>query len=201
MSRITRIEEQKKKKTRVNIYIDGEFSFGLYKDTVVKYHLYEGKEITQEQISSIREFEKLTEAKEKVRNYISYRERSKKEIKDYLTNKGVQEEVAKEVLDDFENANLIDDNRFALSWVKNRNKINPKGNFALKMELRDKGVDENEIENLLQSVDEKENARKALEKAIKKYGKKSASKKKILEYLKRRGFEFQTALDVINEVL
>jgi regulatory protein len=201
MSKITRIEEQKKRKTRVNIYIDGEFSFGLYKDTVVKYHLYEGKEISQEQLSSIREFEKLNDAKEKARNYISYRERSKKEITNYLASKGIQEEVAKKVLDDFEKTDLVDDNRFALSWIKNRTKFNPKGNFALKMELRDRGVDENEIENLLQSVDEKENARKALEKAIKKYGKKSSSKKKILEYLKRRGFELQTALEVINELL
>jgi regulatory protein len=201
MSRITRIEEQKKKKTRVNIYIDGEFSFGLYKDTVVKYHLYEGKEITQEQISSIRKFEKLTDAKEKVRNYISYRERSKKEIINYLASKDIQEELAKKVLDDFEKTELVDDKRFALSWIKNRNKFNPKGKFALKMELKGKGVDETEIENLLQGVDEKENAQKALEKAIKKYGKKSASKKKIVEYLLRRGFELQTALDVINEVL
>jgi regulatory protein len=201
MSRITKIEEQKKKKTRVNIYIDGEFSFGLYKDTFVKYHLYEGKEITQEQISSIKDFEKLNDAKEKARNYISYRERSKKEITNYLTSKGIQKETAKKVLDDFEKTDLVNDNRFALSWIKNRNEFNPKGNFALKMELRNKGVDETEIENLLHSVDEKENARKALEKAIKKYGKKSSSKKKILEYLNRRGFEFQTALDVINEVL
>jgi regulatory protein len=201
MSKITRIEEQKKKKTRVNIYIDGEFSFGLYKDTVVKYHLYEGKEITAEQISSIREFEKLTEAKEKVRNYISYRERSKKEITNYLASKDIQEELAKKVLDDFEKTELVDDKRFALSWIKNRNKFNPKGNFALKMELKGKGVDEAEIENLLESVDEKENARKALEKAIKKYGKKGSSKKKIVEYLLRRGFELRTALDVISEVL
>jgi regulatory protein len=201
MSKITRIEEQKKKKSRVNIFIDGEFSFGLYKDTVVKYHLYEGKEITREEISSIREFEKLNDAKEKVRNYISYRERSKKEIKDYLNRKDIPEEVTKEVLDDFESADLIDDNRFAWSWIKNRNKINPKGNFALKMELKSKGIDETEIENLLRSVDEKENARKALEKAVKKYGKKSASKKKILEYLLRRGFTLQTATEVMNELL
>jgi regulatory protein len=201
MSKITRIEEQKKKKSRVNIYIDGEFSFGLYKDTVVKYHLYEGREVTAEEISSIREFEKLNDAKEKVRNYISYRERSKKEIKNFLASKDIQEELAKKVLDDFEKTELVDDNRFAWSWIKNRNKFNPKGNFALKMELKGKGVDETEIENLLQSVDEKENARKALEKAIKKYGKKSSSKKKILEYMLRRGFEFRTALAVINEVL
>ena len=64
MSKITRIEEQKKKKNRVNIYIDGKFSLGLYKDTLIKYHLYEGKDITQSEISQIKNHEILAEAKE-----------------------------------------------------------------------------------------------------------------------------------------
>jgi regulatory protein len=201
MGKITRIEEQKKKKNRVNIYIDGEFSLGLYKDTVIKFHLYENKEIAPGEIYLIKEFEVITNAKEKVRNYISYRERSKKEIKDYLTNKGIKEEIAVEVLDDFEKADLIDDRRFATSWIKDRNKNNPKGNFALKMELKDKGIEESEIENLLQSVDEKENALKVFEKAVKKYGNDKASKKKIFQYLERRGFKIQTILEVLQEQL
>lgn len=201
MGKITRIEQQKKKKNRVNIYIDGEFSLGLYKDTVTKFYLYENKEISPDEISLIKEFEVLTDAKEKARNYISYRERSKKEIKDYLTNKGVKEEIAEEVIADFEKADLIDDHRFANVWIKDRNKNNPKGNFALKMELKDKGIEESEIENLLQSVDEKGNARKAFEKAVKKYGKNKASKEKIFQYLERRGFKIQTILAVSKEQL
>ena len=199
MSKITRIEQQKKKKNRVNIYIDGEFSLGLYKDTVTKFHLYENKEISPDEISSIKAFEVITDAKEMVRNYISYRERSKKEIKDYLTRKGVEEGITEEVIADFEKADLIDDHRFADVWIKDRNKNNPKGNFALKMELKDKGIEESEIENLLQFVDEKENALKALEKAVKKYGNNKASKTKIFKYLERRGFKTQTILSLLKE--
>jgi regulatory protein len=201
MGKITRIEQQKKKKNRVNIYIDGAFSLGLYKDTVIKFHLYENKEITSDEVSLIKDFEATTDAKEKARNYISYRERSEKEIKDYLKNKGIKEEVSKKILSDFKKASLIDDHRFAAMWIKDRNKNNPKGNFALKMELKNKGIEEAEIEDLLKCVDEKQNAQKALEKAFRKYGKKKTSKKKILEYLKRRGFEIQTALEVLNELL
>jgi len=199
MGKITRIQQQKKKKSRVNIYIDGEFSFGLYKDTVIKFHLYENKEITQSEISQIKEFEEFADAKEKAVNYISYRERSKKEVEDFLKNKGIKEIITQKVLSDLEKANLIDDHKFASAWVKDRNKNNPKGNFALKMELQEKGIDENEIENILQSVDEKENALKVFEKAIRKYGKKKNSKEKICEYLKRRGFHIQTILEVLRE--
>lgn len=201
MSKITRIEQQKRKKNRVNIYIDGEFFTGLYKDTVLNYHLYEGKEITKSEVSEIEEFERLTEAKEKAKNYLSYRQRSKKEIKDYLSNKGFEESVIKKVLSDFEEAKLVDDHKFAVSWIKDRNKRNPKGKFALKMELRYKGIDEAEIERLLKTVDEKKNARRALQKAIKKYENKDEARKKIFGYLKRRGFNMRIAKEVMKELL
>jgi len=200
MGKITKIEQQKKKKNRVNIYIDGEFALGLYKDTVIKYHLYENKEITPEEISSIKKFEEFSDAKEKVLNFISYRERSRKEIKDYLSNKGISQVIINKVLNDLENAGLVDDRKFALAWIKNRNKINPKGNFVLKMELTEKGIEENEIERLLGEVDEKENARKVIKKAVKKYGEKISAKKKILEYIQRRGFSINIAIEVLDEL-
>jgi len=200
MGKITKIEQQKKKKNRVNIYIDGEFALGLYKDTVIKYHLYENKEITPEEISSIKKFEEFSDAKEKVLNFISYRERSRKEIKDYLSNKGISQVIINKVLNDLENAGLVDDRKFALAWIKNRNKINPKGNFVLKMELTEKGIEENEIERLLGDVDEKENARKVIKKAVKKYGEKISAKKKILEYIQRRGFSINIAIEVLDEL-
>ena len=201
MGKITRIEKQKKKKNRVNIYVDGEFSLGLYKDTVIKFHLYENKEITQSEIAKIKEFEKLADAKEKAINYISYRERSKKEIESYLNNKGIEGKVIKNVLTDLEKANLVDDHKFASAWVKDRNKNNPKGNFALKIELKEKGINDTEIEKILQSVDEKENALKVFEKALRKYGKKKNSKEKISQYMHRRGFHIQTILEVLREKL
>jgi len=95
---------------------------------------------------------------------------------------------------------LVDDRKFALAWIKNRNKINPKGNFVLKMELTEKGIEENEIERLLGDVDEKENARKVIKKAVKKYGEKISAKKKILEYIQRRGFSINIAIEVLDEL-
>jgi len=199
MGKITRIEQQKKKKNRVNIYIDGEFYSGLYKDTVIKFHLYENKEITPSEIDRIKEFEDFADAKEKAINYISYRERSKKEIEDYLKNKEIEEVIIQKVLSDLEKADLVNNQKFASDWVKDRNKNNPKGNFALKMELKEKGINDSEIEKILQSVDEKKNALKVFEKAVRKYGKKKNAKEKISQYLQRRGFHIQTILEVLRE--
>ncbi|TEU00471.1 MAG: hypothetical protein E3J23_02745 [Candidatus Stahlbacteria bacterium] len=197
MSKITRIEEQKKKKNRVNIYIDGKFSLGLYKDTLIKYHLYEGKDITQSEISQIKNHEILTEAKEKARNYLSYRIRSKKEVSDYLYRKQVNKDVVYKVISDFDNAGLLDDHEFALMWVKDRSMRNPKGNFVLRQELKNKGISDLDIELALRDIDERENALKAASKAHKKF----QDKNKIMAYLVRRGFSHYLSKEVIEELL
>ncbi len=197
MSKITRIEEQKKKKNRVNLYIDGEFSLGLYKDTVVKFHLYEGKEITALQLSEIQYNENLSYAKEKTRNYLSYRPRSKKEIRDYLQLKGFNKEVIDEVVSDFEQAGLLDDLVFAEMWVKDRSMRNPKGNFIIRQELKNKGISDLDIEKALKETDERENAHKAAAKALRKI----QGKDKIIAYLARRGFPHYLSREVVEQVL
>jgi regulatory protein len=201
MGKITKIEEQKKKKNRVNIYIDGEFSSGLYKDTILKYHLYEGKEITKSELSEIQQFEILQDAKEKALNYLSYRTRSKKEIKNYLYKKNFEEEIIYNIINDFENSGLIDDKTFAEMWVKDRSKRNPKGNLILRKELIEKGISEEIINSVLKNINEKENAKRAASKALKKYINKNNFKEKILSYLSRRGFPYYLSKEITREIM
>lgn len=201
MGKISKIEEQKKKKNRVNIYIDGEFSLGLYKDTIIKYHLYEGKEITKSELSEIQRFETLQDVKEKALNYLSYRIRSKKEIRNYLYKKHFDEEIIHIIINDFENSGLIDDTAFAEIWVKDRSKRNPKGNLILKKELIEKGISETIIEVVLKNINEKENAERAASKAIKKYHNKNNFKEKVISYLSRRGFPYHLSKEVTLEIM
>ena len=39
MNEITKIEIQKRNKDRYSIYIDGEYSFGVYENVIIKYAL------------------------------------------------------------------------------------------------------------------------------------------------------------------
>ena len=42
---VTRIEQQKKNKSRYSVYIDGEFAFGLIMEDILYFKLKEGEEI------------------------------------------------------------------------------------------------------------------------------------------------------------
>lgn len=43
---VTRIEQQKKNKSRYSVYIDGEFAFGLIMEDILYFKLKESEEIT-----------------------------------------------------------------------------------------------------------------------------------------------------------
>lgn len=199
MGKVTKIEEQKRNKNRVNVYLDGNFFCGLFKETVIKNNLYEGREVSETKLSELEHDEELFRAKEKVRNYLSYRFRSKKEVEEYLLGKGFDSGIIKGVISDFEDAGLLDDEKFAELWIKDRNKRKPKGDFALKRELQKKGVDEKYIKKALELTDERENAEKAARKAFRKYRKREDRDRRVRAYLSRRGFPSDLIREIIED--
>ena len=88
MGKITEITRQKKKETRVSIFMDGEFVCGLDELTFAQSRISVGDEMEVDELMEIcRESEKRT-AFDKAVKYISYRQRTKKEVREHLKGKG-----------------------------------------------------------------------------------------------------------------
>jgi len=85
--KVTAVEPQKKKKARFNIYLDGKFAFGAEADTVLKYQITSGKELTPEKINQIVKKEELSKLFDATLRFLSYRPRSQKEVEDYWLKK------------------------------------------------------------------------------------------------------------------
>ena len=83
----------------------------------------------------------LKKAKNQALKYLSYRERSKREITQYLEKKNHSHLVIQQTLEYLENLDYIDDKRFALQW--GQFKINQKklGRNRLYLELLNKGIE------------------------------------------------------------
>lgn len=96
--------------------------------------------------------------------FLAIRPRSKAEVARKLAAKGVSGENVRRILDRLSRDGYIDDHAFARQWVRHRSRLNPKGRFALRMELRQKGVDDDAIGKALDSVDDQESAMVCLEK-------------------------------------
>jgi len=193
---ITKIEVQKKRKDRYNIYIDGEFKFGLDEGVVARLGLYEKKEIGEKEIEDIEKEEVVAKAFNAAANFLKTRERSKKEIKDKLQTKEYSPNVIEKVLEKLERLDIVNDKRFAEMFVRDRMKLKPEGKRVLFLELKQKGIDDGIIEEVLTYyVDENsemEMAKRVLKKVGKRYSgmEERIKRDKIVKYLLGKGFSY-----------
>ena len=200
MLTITRLEPQKKNPRRMNVYLDGEFAFGI--SLAVAPWLKEGDQISQQKITILQTEDELDIAYQRALNFLSYRTRSEQEIRQNLLKAKVEKEIIDAVLDKLRAGSLVNDSEFAHEWVENRIKFRPRGKRALSSELYQKGISNKIIEETLQDLDEEHLAFKLARKKMAKHKhlEKSAFQKKLYGYLSRRGFDFGLSKEVINNI-
>ncbi len=194
--RITSIQVQKKNQRRVNISLDGEFAFGLaFVDAA---RLSKGQYLSDDDIAALRAADDRTRAYDFALDFLSYRPRSRAEVTNRLRKKAFHESVIEDVLQRLAQAQLIDDAAFARYWIRNREQFKPRGVRALRYELRQKGIADELIDELLQNVDQIEGAYQAVASRVPKWRRldRATFRRKLVGYLQRRGFYY----DVISQV-
>ena len=117
--------------------------------------------------------------------FASLRPRSEKEIQSWFLKKKTPVSKQKEYLTRLSELEMLGDEKFALWWVEQRSAFRPRSRRHLTWELRQKGIDQKIIKEVLESVDEVQTAQKLIAK------KSFASRQKLEEYLARRGFDWE----------
>lgn len=201
MNKITAIEPQQKNPQRVNIYLDGEFVFGLARITAG--WLMVGQELTEEKIASLQAEDATETAYQKALHFLSYRPRSSAEVRQNLLKRGIPDALVEETVNRLQRAGLVNDQEFARTWIENRNTFHPRSKSALRMELRRKGLSDEIVQPVLdEQVDEEALAFEA----ARKYARRLAGlewfefRRKLSGFLARRGFSYTTLSPVVSEV-
>ena len=138
--------------------------------------------------------ESFKKAKAHALQYLSYRDRSKWELSQYLGKKEHSPPVIQKTLDYLTEINYVDDHRFALRWGQYKINKNKLGKNRLYIELLGKGVNKETIEAILNTLyEENPEMELAAQCARKKWiTLKSFEEKKkkrlLVQYLKRKGF-------------
>jgi regulatory protein len=127
-------------------------------------------------------------------HYLKFRPRSKAEIVRYLEKKGFDAQVVALAIKKLESYKYVDDAAFARLWVENRISHRPRGFFALRYELKEKGIDEGLIETTLSCYDELEPAWRAVSAKLGGWSNlpEFELKVRIYKFLRQRGFAFET---------
>lgn len=200
MRKITAIEAQKKRSNRVNIYLDGVFAFGLERITAA--WLRVGQELDEKKIEQLQVDDARERALQQAMLFLSYRARSESEIRQNLRKHEIPEAMIEETLERLRKNGLVNDEKFARAWVENRNTFRPRSRRMLAMELRQKGLDDEAIGPALSEVDEESLAYQAAQKKANRL--KSLEwndfRKKLYEFLARRGFSYSVVTPVVTRV-
>lgn len=200
MRRITAIEPQKNPQ-RVNVYLDGEFAFGLAR--IVAAWLKVGQELSEEKIAALLAEDAREEVYQKALRFLSYRPRSAAEVRQNLSKHGVPEALIEATLERLQRSGLVDDEAFARLWVENRSEFRPRSRSALRAELRRKGLAEEIIQSVLeQSEDEETLALQAARKYVRRLKglEWPEFRRKMGGFLARRGFSYSTIAPLISQV-
>ena len=189
---ISALEQQKKNKNRINIEINGVFTFSL--NRIVAAWLRIGQVLSDQQILLLRQGDAKETVLQSALKYLNYRIRSEYEMRTHLVRKGFAMSTINNVIIDLKSRELISDKVFAKEWVENRCNSKPRGRRMLAYELKLKRINQEDIDDSLVNLpDEITLAIQAGQKVKRHYQNLDYQtlKKKIATYLLRRGFSYE----------
>lgn len=137
---------------------------------------------------------------------LAVRPRTRLELATALRDRGIDDEVAAEVLDRYNEVGMVDDLAFARAWVASRHHGKGLAGRALAGELRRKGVDAESIGEALDSLGDGTEARTARELVDRKLraergGQTDATLRRLVGLLARKGYAPGLAFRVVKDAM
>ncbi len=210
MAIISAVEPQKstqlKKNKRFNVFIDQKYAFSVSEENLLKFKLKSGLSLDEKEIKNITNDEFLKKILDNCINFLSFRPRTEKEVTDFIIkkisikqeipfNQAKESQIIPQIIKKLKKYKYINDPEFVTWWIKSRNESKQKGIRLIKLELRQKGIAKELLDQIV-SNDSAQSALalKALEKKKTKWQRTDPNqlKTKVLYYLGSRGFDMDT---------
>lgn len=191
--KITKIE---KKKRLYLLELDSSDKLYITEDTIVHFMLSKDKEISEEELEIIRRFAQFSYGKNLGLYYISFKQRTKKEVADYLRKYEIEEEYIPEIVAKLEEEKWINDEAYVATYIRQNGLNGDKGPAVLRQKLQLKGIDKTTIDEVLAEADFSEVAERVAEKLLRKYDGKlpaRALQDKLTQGLLNKGFSYDLA--------
>ena len=188
---------------RINLFVDGRFLMGVNAVVVLQMGLRLEQELSPEQLDQLQSEEVEQRAVDRALNFLSYRPRSREEVRRYLRRKETPPEIIETALARLDRLDFVNDRTFAGFWIESREHFSPRGARALKNELRMKGVERDVVDELVNDEQDEERALRA--------GRKKAMtlvnttnidyatfRNRLGSFLQRRGFGYQIVTKTVR---
>lgn len=175
----------------------------LYDDVILKYELLLKKEISKDLLGEMMLENNSLHCYYKALQYLNFKNRTKKEIENYLVQNNFQQEEIERAINMLENKKLINEENYLKAYVNDQIHLTNNGPFKIIKKLKDLGFQEKHIKEYLNTFSEeiwKEKLESIIAKKMK--GNKSLSikklKEKIVYNLLNEGFKKEDILEILE---
>ncbi|MBP1048092.1 recombination regulator RecX [Enterococcus sp. BWM-S5] len=187
------------------IWLSSGEKLRVSEDILVKYRLLKGQEVSEQLIAEIKKAGSYDVGLQMALNYLSYQLRTKKEIRVYLKEKEIEKQDQEKIIKQLQELQLLDDYLYSESYVRTMMKTSDKGPVQIGQQLKQKGIEEEAVQQglaLYTSEEQLAIASKAAEKGMRRYRDKSFkdATQKTKMYLIQRGFSKDIADQAMAEL-
>ncbi|HNV86690.1 MAG TPA: regulatory protein RecX [Candidatus Omnitrophota bacterium] len=136
---------------------------------------------------------------------LAIRKRTSRQLQRRLIDKGFETAAVAQIVKSLTEKKLLDDADYAQSFVQEKQAVRPLGKRRLAYELKAKGIPGSVIDSALEGVTEETERETARNLALARAAafedlSLEKKKKKIYDFLVRRGFAFDTAREIIEKL-
>ena len=148
----------------------------------------------------------VEEVKRKLEHYCVYQDRCHKEVEQKLNEYNLIPQAKDLILLHLLEHNFLNEERFAKSFARGKFRIKKWGKPRIVRELKFRSISEYNIKTALKEIDEKEYIQTLYDLTQKKNESVTETnifkrKKKVIDYLRYRGFESNLIYEAVNEIV
>jgi regulatory protein len=202
VAKITALNRGKGRNKKAIVILDGKPAFFIEPEILAKEGLRVGQELSANQREALVKASCLQQCYDASLRYLGYRPRSDSEMRERLNRRGFDKDSIQTTLSSLKEKGLMDDGDFARFWKDSRQSFSPRSRWLVGLELKQKGVPHEVIEEVVSTVDDAENAyRVAINKAQSlKECDYQVFRRRLGDHLKRRGFSYGVIIKTIERL-
>jgi regulatory protein len=206
-AQISTIEPQKKRTDRYSLFCGSDFIIGVSGQTLLRFNLKKGVEITPFLFNQLQEAEEYQAIKDYFLRLLGRRDHARGELHKKGRIKGFPATIMDEVLDELSDKNYLNEEVFAAKFITDKLAFSKWGPQKIKSELIKKGVHIQLIEKLLKEhTGDLELSRICVDLVVKRKARYLREndplkrRQKIIGWLRQKGFEHVTIQNSLTDI-
>jgi len=189
--KITKISQQLKTRDRYSVFVDEKYTFSLSENALLESGIASGRELTAAEVEDFKRLSHDDKIYGQALRYIAMRSHTTWEMQFYMERKGAAPALIEQILNKLTDVGLLDDYKYAASFVKDRRLLRSSSRRKITAELMKKRVLRGAIEAAFADSEPNEE-QTALRDMItrKRRQMKYQDNVKLMQYLARQGYGY-----------